>query len=203
VPVIASHFIEPDGDPDAFPQLAEFVVKPAVGAGSRDVQRYTAAQRGDAVDHVRRLLRQHRSALVQPYVAGVDAHGESALVFIDGHFSHALRKNALLQPGAAASQALFAPASIGPREATTEELGVARQVLAALPFGPQLYARVDLLPSPAGPLLLELELTEPSLFFVHAPEAATALAHALLARLDAAVRSTGTVVSPAAARPAG
>ena len=40
-------------------------------------------------------------------------------------------------------------------------------MLAAIPGGPKrlLYARVDLIPGPDGePLLIELELTEPSLF---------------------------------------
>ena len=39
------------------------------------------------------------------------------------------------------------------------------RALAAIPGGAPLYARVDLLPSAEGPQLLELELTEPSLFF--------------------------------------
>jgi O-ureido-D-serine cyclo-ligase len=47
---------------------------------------------------------------------------------------------------------------------------LADQVLAALPFvEPLLYARVDLLRGEDGaPVLLELELTEPSLFFPYA-----------------------------------
>jgi hypothetical protein len=48
-------------------------------------------------------------------------------------------------------------------------------------FGPLLYARVDLLPGDE-PALLELELTEPSLFFAHAPGAAERFARAVLAR---------------------
>ena len=44
-------------------------------------------------------------------------------------------------------------------------MATARQVLAALPVQGLAYARVDLLPSAKGPQLLELELTEPSLFF--------------------------------------
>jgi len=51
------------------------------------------------------------------------------------------------------------------------EIDVAQRALAAIPGGAPLYARVDLLPSPTGPQLLELELTEPSLFFADAPGA--------------------------------
>jgi hypothetical protein len=48
----------------------------------------------------------------------------------------------------------------------------------------QLYARVDLLPSDGGPVIVELELTEPSLFFAHAPQdAVETFAAAIAARL--------------------
>ena len=44
-----------------------------------------------------------------------------------------------------------------------------------------LYARVDVVESSRGPLLMELELIEPELYFLYVPEAATRLA-ALIAR---------------------
>jgi hypothetical protein len=54
-------------------------------------------------------------------------------------------------------------------------------VLAQLPFRELLYARVDLIRDNHGvPCLLELELTEPSLFFAHAPGAAERLVAAVL-----------------------
>jgi hypothetical protein len=47
-----------------------------------------------------------------------------------------------------------------------------------------LYARVDLIRDDTGqPRVLELEMTEPSLFFRHAPGSAGRLADAVLARL--------------------
>lgn len=48
---------------------------------------------------------------------------------------------------------------------------MALAALAVVP-GPTLCARVDLLPGPDGPLVLEVELVEPSLFLPQAPEAA-------------------------------
>ena len=59
-------------------------------------------------------------------------------------------------------------------------------MLAAVPGGPDrlLYARVDLIPAQDGePVLMELELTEPSLFLTYADGAADRLAAAILARL--------------------
>lgn len=183
VPVVASTFLEPGDDAGSLPEHAEFVVKPAVGAGARDARRHRAERRGDACAHAAQLLAAGRSVLVQPYLEQVDTAGESALVFIEGRFSHAIRKGPLLACDGAATDALFAAETIEAREAAPAELEAARKALAAQPFGRLLYARVDLLPSPAGPLLLELELTEPSLFFAHAPHAAERLAAALLARL--------------------
>jgi hypothetical protein len=55
---------------------------------------------------------------------------------------------------------------------------VAEQVLAAV-GEPLLYARVDLLPGPDGPLLLELEVTEPYLFLSTAEGAADRFAAAI------------------------
>lgn len=179
VPVIPSHFLAPGDDPTAFPALDEFVVKPTVGAGSRDCRRYTAAERDLASAHVAALLEQGRHVLVQPYQLAVDEHGETALLFFGGEFSHAIRKAPLLQRQAEPTRALFAPERIGARTPSAAEREVARRALAALPFGSLPYARVDLLPSADGPLLLELELTEPSLFLAYGPGAADRFAAVL------------------------
>lgn len=192
VPVVESVFMSPGEDPDTFlPAWQECVVKPCVGAGSRDAKRFLDRERPEALAHARGLLAQGRHVLAQPYLDGVDRKGETALVHFGGVFSHAIRKAALLERGAEPTSHLFAPERITPRKPSAEERAVARQALEAagallglteaLP-----YARVDLLPSPDGPRLLELELTEPSLFFAHAPNAAPGrLARALLDALKA------------------
>lgn len=185
VPVIESHFLAPGDAADAFPDLDEFVVKPTVSAGSRDTQRYTRAERAAAVAHARRLLDAGRHVLVQPYLAQVDEAGETALLFFDGEFSHAIRKAPLLRRGEGPTRALFAPERIQPREPTPAEHAVAARVLQALPFGPLPYARVDLLPSAEGPMLLELELTEPSVFLPFGEGAADRFAAVLARRLAA------------------
>lgn len=185
VATVESHFIEPGDEPDAFPQFDEFVVKPAVGAGSRDAQRFLITDRIGAVDHARKLIRANRAALVQPYLSRVDEEGETALVFFDGEFSHAIRKGALLHRGQESTRALFAPEHITPRTPSDAELALGKRVIESLPFGTLAYARVDLLPSASGPKLLELELTEPSLFLSTAQGAAERFAKVLAARLEA------------------
>jgi hypothetical protein len=183
VPVIESHYFEIGDDPASMPAFDEFVVKPCVGAGSRGAKRFVAKERAQAIEHARELLATGYSVLVQPYLAQVDEVGETALLFFDGRYSHAIRKAPLLRRGEAPTSALFAAERIAARTPSEEERAVAKRVLAALPFERLTYARVDLLPSPAGPQLLELELTEPSLFFTTAPGAADRFAEVLRARL--------------------
>lgn len=185
LPVIESHYLEPGDPPERMPDFDEFVVKPCVAAGSRGARRFVHAERGAAMEHARELLAHGRSVLVQPYLRAVDELGETALVFFDGRFSHAIRKAPLLRRGEAATHALFAPERTAARKPSDAERLAATQLLAALPFGPLAYARVDLLPSAQGPLLLELELTEPSLFFATAPGSAARFAKVLAGRLAA------------------
>lgn len=165
----------------------EFVVKPCVGAGSRDAQRHVASRPEAAVAHLARLLAAGRSALLQPYLARVDEHGETALLWFNGEFSHAIRKGPLLRRGEDSTRALFAPEHITPRLPSPAELQLGREILAQIPADqPLLYARVDLIQDGAGqPCLLELELSEPSLFFAHGAGSADRYAAAILQRLQA------------------
>lgn len=185
--VVPSTFIEPGDDPasllrsflESNPQ-PELVVKPAVGAGSRDTQRHLRSEFDAAVAHARRLLDAKRSVLVQPYLARVDKDGETALMFFEGQFSHAIRKGPLLPRGGAATTGLFATETITPREPGKDELRLAQKVVSVVPFGTPLYARVDLIRDDGGaPCVLELEMAEPSLFFAHAAGSAERLAAAV------------------------
>jgi O-ureido-D-serine cyclo-ligase len=122
--------------------------------------------------------------LLQPYLARVDEHGETALLFFDGEFSHAIRKGPLLKRNEGPTASLYAEESITPRVPSADEMDVAQRALAAIPFAqPLLYARVDLIRDDDGaPRLLELELVEPSVFLEHADGAATRFAAAILRR---------------------
>jgi glutathione synthase/RimK-type ligase-like ATP-grasp enzyme len=188
VPVVPTAFAEP-GEPMPWPDGGDVVVKPVVSAGSLDTDRYPAGRRGEAEAHVARLHADGRPAMAQPYMDEVERAGETALVHIGGAFSHAIRKGPLLVPGLRVVGGLFVEEDIAPATPTEDELAAARAALAAVPGGARdlLYARVDLVPGPGGePLLIELELAEPSLFLAHAPGAAERLADAIAARLTSA-----------------
>ena len=193
VPTVPTIFAAPGEEP-ALPGWSEFVIKPTISVGSADTARWRrGTDDAAALAHLRELLAAGRTAMIQPYIDGVDVAGESALLFIGGAFSHSVRKAPLLSAGqepvpltipADADDDLYD--QISPREATAPELAVAAQALAASPAN-LLYARVDLLPGPDGsPVLLELELTEPSLFLYTAEGSADRLADAIVDALGAA-----------------
>jgi glutathione synthase/RimK-type ligase-like ATP-grasp enzyme len=178
---VETTFVAP-GEPFAAPD-GEYVVKPTVSAGSRDTARFGPGEEQRAGALVAAIHAGGRTAMVQPYVAAVDSEGETALMFFGGRYSHAIRKGPLLTPGAAPHSEVFAAEDVDAREPSAAELVLADRVLEYLRtrFGGDLaYARVDVVPGAAGPELLELELTEPSLFFGHAAEAAGRFRSAIL-----------------------
>lgn len=159
---------------------AELVVKPAVGSGARGAQRHARTATAAIVAHLSSLLAAGRSAMLQPYFERVDQQGETALIYINGEFSHSITKTAVLERGGAPTAELFAPERIAAHLAAHDELELGARVLECLPFDRPLYARVDLLRDVVGaPCLLELELAEPSLYLAYSSQAPGRLAKAV------------------------
>jgi hypothetical protein len=186
VPIVPTAVVRP-GEAAHFPAGVEFVVKPSVGAGSRGAGRFAADQFDAARAHLAELHALGRTVLIQPYLADVDEHGETALIYVAGVFSHAIAKDAMLPVGIVhphTSSPLFVKENISERTPSAAEIAVGTQVLTMLRerYGRDLlYVRVDLLPSVDGPVLVELELTEPSLFLGYGEGAADRFAAAIAA----------------------
>ncbi|MCK9795759.1 hypothetical protein M1843_18605 [Isoptericola sp. 4D.3] len=199
VPVIPTIWLDPDRHLSKravhtrMPAFGDFVVKPVVSAGAQDTGRYqpvSAQSRALAIKHAVDLLDGGRAVMIQPYVTSVDTAGETGLVFVDGELRHSVRKHALLTGPVETSEELYAAERMEPAVATPEQVDVAEKALAVAreqvggeqPF---LYARVDLVAGDDGtPMVIELELTEPSLWMQHSGTAATldAFADAIVAR---------------------
>jgi glutathione synthase/RimK-type ligase-like ATP-grasp enzyme len=133
----------------------DLVIKPAVSAGSRATRRFAASELAAAHAHLRGLL-EHEDALVQPYVPEIATRGERSLVWIDGELTHAVRKAARFDGQAEGISIAL--------DVTGEERALAHRAVAAV-AKPLFYARVDLVSVSTGPMLMELELIEPSLYF--------------------------------------
>jgi glutathione synthase/RimK-type ligase-like ATP-grasp enzyme len=183
IPTVPTMFASPGEGVEPHAVAGHVVVKPSVGAGSKGARLFHGDPSG-ALAHVAALQAEGSTAMVQPYLEGVDEHGETALIFVGGEFSHAARKAAILSRDMSWSTGLYADEKVVPTTASSAELDLALTVLAELPG--LAYARVDLLPTDTGPVVLELELTEPSLFLAldpGAPNRAAAAFRALLSQI--------------------
>jgi hypothetical protein len=194
LPVVPTDWLEP-GDAFVVPELGEYVVKPAVSAGSRDTNRYAVGDHDElAAAHATALLAVGRTVMLQPYLTQIDTAGETALFFFGGRYSHAVRKAPLLTPAMGPVTGAYKEETIDPREPSDAERETAEQVLDVLAAvapaarADLLYARVDLVPAADGtPTLLELELAEPSMFLVHDGTGGTASADRFAAAIEAAL----------------
>jgi glutathione synthase/RimK-type ligase-like ATP-grasp enzyme len=186
VPVVPTELLRRSRETTDFAALisrrgwnAGAVVKPAISADSWETVFVPPGDPAAGQRQIDRLIGE-RDLLVQPFLASVEDHGERCLVFLDGDFSHAVRKNALTLGGRWTGLPEGAPV-----EAAADELATARAVVAAAGLGDALYARVDLTRDERGrPLLLELEATEPTLFLADAPAGLARLVDAIRRELD-------------------
>ena len=155
--------------------LGEAVVKPVFGAGASGL---SIVRREDPLGLAAAADALGYDGLVQPLVAEIQTIGEASLAFIGDEFSHAVIKRA-----AAGSILIHAEhgGSTAPLAPTDEQVQVAQAVLGMLPE-PADYARVDLVSTERGPVLMEVELIEPELFVLHGAGAAARYARFLLDR---------------------
>jgi len=158
-------------------------LKPLVGAVATDTHRF-AADAGSvrAAQAFLDTRLADRSMMLQPYFASVETRGEVSIVLFEGEPAHAVRKLPVAgdyrvqdEHGAQDHGIVVDPALVA----------IAQRALAVAPgAAPPLYARADFLFADDGePVINELELVEPMLFFQHRPESAATFADALLARI--------------------
>lgn len=160
------------------------VVKPAVSAGARDTGLFEASD-PRALDLAARIIDAGGVAMVQPEIAELTAGHEKALYAIDGVFTHAIAKGALLETGGGLRGGVYVenPVLV---DATDAEQAFAAAVLRAVGeitgTPTPLYARIDTVDSAAhGLCLLEVELIEPALNLHVAGHVTDAVADAVLA----------------------
>jgi hypothetical protein len=196
VPVVPTRYVKPDTDRvqvvreflAEHPEAKEIVVKPTIGAYSKDVQRFARPLADEAVRYMGKLLGNGAEVMLQPYLESVDRNGETDLTFFDEEYSHAIRKSAMLMPDGTVNVPTLDTRTA--RIADSDERAVASAALdaAASHLGikrPLLYGRVDLIrDDDGGPVVLELDLCEPSLNLPFTDTGATRFAQALVKRLE-------------------
>ena len=172
VPVIRTILL---GRCDHLPAMAgRFVIKPEVGAGSLDTRVFDVLD-DDARAHAAHITARGH-ALIQPYVRSVEQYGERSVIYIDGELTHEIRKS----PRFSGDD----ESVTGPFPIADDERAVAEAALA--PYRDRImYGRVDMARGDDGqPMVMELELVEPSLFFAKHPPALDRYIAALRRRLS-------------------
>ena len=172
-------------DPHAAVRAAEattVVVKPAVGVGGNDAERGRTDDPATAA-HLRALL-DNGDVLVQPYLESIEASGETSLVMLGGRVSHAVTKLPARGEFRIHEHRGGRYAQVEPAAADVELALGACEVARAITGEDLLYARADLVAGDDGrPLLMELELIEPSLYLHTVPAATEHLADLVVAAL--------------------
>lgn len=180
ISVIPTLFVSPgevkqDDVAELILQAGALAIKPNIGAGASLAIRVTDTQEALAA-----ILKIHQAgfvAMIQPYLNEVDKNGEVAIVVIGGEISHAVQKVPALTVGGHGDAQALSPITPSMRD-------FVKKISLLIPnWSDLLYARVDVVPTDRGLFLMELELTEPTLFFEQYPPAARLLAQEILNRL--------------------
>ncbi len=195
VPVVPTLWAEPGGETgpatsdEGHPESSdldlpagEIVVKPSVSGGGFQTARYLPYEHGPARRHIAELTASGRTAMVQPYQRAVDDVGEVGLIFLGGAFSHAMHKDPMIRRGTGPRPSLIENQVVTPATPSDAQLALGHAAVAAAErlHGPVSYARVDTVEDDDGrPLVLELELLDPALFFVIDPAGADRFARVL------------------------
>jgi glutathione synthase/RimK-type ligase-like ATP-grasp enzyme len=191
----ATRWCEPGERPDIDGFLRELglsraVLKPRVSATAHGTY---ALEPGRLLSEAEWAPLEASGSLLQGFVPEI-LEGETSLIFVDGAFTHAVHKRPAA--GEFRVQRDFG-GTIVPLRPDASLRAFAERVLEAVTHA-WVYARVDLVRTARGPVLMELELIEPDLFFAKAPDVADRLAAALIRRA-AGARGAGRVARPPAA----
>ena len=152
----------------------DLVIKRRVGAGAEGQLRFTrdTAPPSD--------WRYGHRAMVQPFLPTIVEEGETSFLFVDGQFSHAVRKVAAA--GDYRIQSIYGGIEVD-AEPSPDDIAAAQAVVKAIPGEIPLYARVDMIRHDGRLAVMEAELIEPYLYPRQGPLLGEMLAQAVLKRL--------------------
>jgi hypothetical protein len=152
----------------------EAVVKPTISADGFSTERTSRATADDDQAMAEAMV-ERGDVMIQRFVPEIRTNGELSLMFFGGVFSHAVVKRP------AAGEFRVQERAGGVIALATAPVRLIRHAteLLASAAPDSLYARADVVVAEDRFVLMELELTEPSLFLAHAPGAAALFAEAV------------------------
>jgi glutathione synthase/RimK-type ligase-like ATP-grasp enzyme len=162
VPTSMTHALDDAALSDAAAHFGtdSLIIKPPISGGALGTYRINV---GDPIPDDVAGTRM----MIQPFLPTISSEGEYSLIYFNGIFSHAINKRPADGDFRVQDYLGGIEVAVTPPD---DSYALAEASLAAAPAA-CLYARVDMLRDEAGTMrLMELELTEPSLFFKFAPD---------------------------------
>ncbi|MEM6470094.1 MAG: hypothetical protein AAF802_11105 [Planctomycetota bacterium] len=179
VPIIPTRWLDLLNEESARSLFADvssdhLVAKPLVGANSDGIVVFAADDEASIVSATRAYGDQ--PLMIQPFLSQIQSTGEYSLFYFAGRYSHAILKTPkegdfrVQEEHGGQIEAAIPDETV--REIADKAIGVIGQTL--------LYARVDVVfLDDASPVVIELELIEPSLYFPYDDESPARFAEAL------------------------
>lgn len=163
--------------------LDEVVIKPQISLSAYGTFRASRASAALAQPELDALLAE-RAMMVQAFLPAIATRGELSFVFLGGQHSHTVRKRPRagdfrVQNEYGGSRTLEAP--------LPSLIAAAARALDAA-AAPLLYARVDVVETDSGLVLMELEAIDPALFLAWSPGAPERFADCLARVLEGALQ---------------
>ena len=156
---------------------SDVVIKPAVSASGYRTHAFALAS--TEAHRQFEAAAAHGDYLVQPFLPGIQNHGEVSMIFFNGKYSHAVLKRP--RQGEFRVQREHGGHEV-PYTPQPEFIRTGEVILERTGMTP-LYARVDGMIDNQQFVLMELELIEPDLFLETAPGAVNRFADAWLGKL--------------------
>ncbi len=155
----------------------EIVIKPLVSANADDTYRLNKKQADEQQTHLQEVFAEKKH-MIQPFLQEVVFEGEYSLFYFNGEYSHTIVKVPKRGDFRVQEEHGGVLRSVDPHP---KLLQISEKVIEALP-DTSLYARIDLVRTDNGFVVMEIELIEPSLYFNMDPDSPKRFADAFVSR---------------------
>ena len=148
------------------------IIKPTVGANADKIMIINKSDNMDTLKKTKDIYK-YRSFILQPFINSIKKDGEVSLIFFNKDFSHALSK--VPKKGDFRVQEEHGGTLKLLKNLDEQKINLCKKILSLLPYD-FFYSRIDLVVDEGNPLLMEIEVIEPSLYFNLEPKSANLFA---------------------------
>lgn len=177
IPIIPSLFFEDFDVDEVRNSFSTFdsekvIIKPTVGANADKIMIINKSNPMETLKETKDIYK-YRSFILQPFINSITKDGELSLIFFNKDFSHALSK--VPKKGDFRVQEEHGGTLKLIKNIDEQKINLCKKILSLLPYD-CFYSRIDLVVDEGNPLLMEIEVIEPSLYFNLEPKSANLFA---------------------------